>query len=431
MSTKTRLQEPILDGGVSSINYFNGRLLNAGDLTRERAAHREVDQRLGRALGDGVAYGLEVRLSPHSQPQSPALQIDAGLAINRNGQALSLGSPMSLELLRPPVRTATGPASFTDYTTSSSGTYIAGQGVYLLTIAPIESRVGRAPVSGLGNEGSSCNADSVIDGVQFRLIQVDSFLDQGELSEANESLIRNRIAYRFFESNEQKANTADPFGSSVKQNTLIDNLRRSILSDCDVPLAVIQWTETSGIKFVDMWAVRRRLTKPSLLGRLDFGFGDYYLSQAEAMFYQFQMHVDDLMSVYNSISMPKVTQLFRYIPPVGLLIEPSGDSIAGFDYLQFFDGLTFRNPAFIEGAKTGLLFHTAMSYWPINLMVDSTIWLYRVRENRQGLTQNRISRNQSYMIFTSGLVPYQGDSMYNNARCDYSNYSSSAVYNAE
>src|SRR2546423_9301844 len=86
------LQQPVLDGGIRSINFFNGRLLSARDLTREQTATREADRRLGQAVGDGIAYGLEVSKTPGAGNDSPAVSVEAGLAINRNGPTLMLAS---------------------------------------------------------------------------------------------------------------------------------------------------------------------------------------------------------------------------------------------------------------------------------------------------------------------------------------------------
>ncbi len=58
--TRTQLDTPFLDGGIRSTNFFNGRLLSREDLQREQDAERAVHERLGRALGTGIAYGLEV-----------------------------------------------------------------------------------------------------------------------------------------------------------------------------------------------------------------------------------------------------------------------------------------------------------------------------------------------------------------------------------
>src|SRR5580765_2275880 len=91
-----QLQPPLADGGIRSVNFFNGRLLAGKDLSREQAARREADARLGRALGDGVAFGLEVaRDQSLDKPAAPVLNIKAGLAINRLGQTLRLAADVS------------------------------------------------------------------------------------------------------------------------------------------------------------------------------------------------------------------------------------------------------------------------------------------------------------------------------------------------
>ena len=37
-----QLQQPLTDGGIRSVNFFNGRLLSGKDLSREQAARREA-----------------------------------------------------------------------------------------------------------------------------------------------------------------------------------------------------------------------------------------------------------------------------------------------------------------------------------------------------------------------------------------------------
>jgi hypothetical protein len=86
MNSQIDLQQPVIDSGIRSINFFNGRLLSAGDLTREQSAYREADRRLGGAIGEGVAYGLEVSKAANFQKDKPAVSVEGGLAINRRGK---------------------------------------------------------------------------------------------------------------------------------------------------------------------------------------------------------------------------------------------------------------------------------------------------------------------------------------------------------
>ena len=84
MSTR-QLSEVITSGGIRSINFFNGRLLTAEDMTQEQGTRRDADALLGRSLGAGIASGLEVSEAA-SSGAVPLVTVQAGLAIN----ALSL-----------------------------------------------------------------------------------------------------------------------------------------------------------------------------------------------------------------------------------------------------------------------------------------------------------------------------------------------------
>ena len=84
MDSQISLQQPILDGGIRSINFFNGRLLSARDLTREQTANREAERRLAQAIGEGVAYGLEVSKFNASTQESHVVTVEPGLAISRS-----------------------------------------------------------------------------------------------------------------------------------------------------------------------------------------------------------------------------------------------------------------------------------------------------------------------------------------------------------
>jgi len=100
MDSSIDLQQPVIDGGIRSINFFNGRMLTARDLTREQTANRETTRRLGQAVGDGVAYGLELSVSSVSTNEAPVVAVAAGLAVNRQGQTLWLRDQTDVALVR-------------------------------------------------------------------------------------------------------------------------------------------------------------------------------------------------------------------------------------------------------------------------------------------------------------------------------------------
>src|SRR3712207_1795520 len=98
----TELLEPILKGGIRSVNFFNGRLLSAEDLKQEQDSNREARARLGQAVGHGVAYGLEVALAAVNTAQTPVVTVGAGLAVNREGRTLKLSAAADIALVQQP-----------------------------------------------------------------------------------------------------------------------------------------------------------------------------------------------------------------------------------------------------------------------------------------------------------------------------------------
>src|SRR5689334_12403521 len=100
MATR-QLSEIILDGGIRSVKFFNGRLLSGEDLSKEQEAQRVERRRLGQAIGSGVVSGLDVtEAAGISTNAAPVLSITSGLAINREGQTLALSDGINLSLVK-------------------------------------------------------------------------------------------------------------------------------------------------------------------------------------------------------------------------------------------------------------------------------------------------------------------------------------------
>src|SRR5262245_30677159 len=271
------LQTLVFDGGIRSVNFFNGRLLSGEDLSQEKAANREARRQLGRALGDGIAYGLEVSETPGlSTRQAPVVTVEPGLAVNRQGQTLGLTTRVDLSLVRPMASGATAAVAsiFDDCQPLQPGVYVAGTGVYLLVLSSAAGGQGRAPVSGLGNAMAACNVRDLIEGVQFRLIPLE--LPLAEVNDQDH--LRNRVAYRCFGVADAQVFLRNPFAPPLDGYGLLDTLRPDTLTDCDVPLATLHWTAADGIKFIDLWSVRRRVTRPTTDERWHLLLGDRRLS---------------------------------------------------------------------------------------------------------------------------------------------------------
>ena len=417
MDSQISLQQPILDGGIRSINFFNGRLLSARDLTREQSANREADRRLGRAIGEGIVYGLEVSSASASTQESPVVTVEPGLAINRIGQTLMLTAKTDVALVR---RATPGPGStepFGECAPLQSGTYIAGAGVYLLTIAPAQGTEGRAVTHSLENATAACNTDTTVTAVQFRLIQLDQQLSATEMLDQNK--LRNLIAYKCFGVDSTSKFPVDPFTTNLEKYGLLDNLRPTWLTECEIPLAILYWTLVDGIKFIDLWSVRRRLGRRLADKPWSFLTSERTTLEGEAMYLQFQSQLKDLIGSGVTLSQVKAKDHFKYLPAAGLL--PVGGT-GGFDYTTFFNEITIRQPIFIEGAQLRSLFQEAFEYPPVDTGSELVFYLYIVRENAQSSLAGA-APTQSYMVFASGHTLYRGEARYDVHHWNFGNFS--------
>lgn len=410
--TRTRLDTPFLDGGVRSTNFFNGRLLSREDMQREQDAERAVHERLGRALGAGIAYGFEVEAKAigGNSAADPVVTVHAGLAVNRRGQTVALDRDVDVSLLRPAAPASNGAPLIGGFGTClppDNTVYVTGTGVYLLSVAPASQKQGLAVVSGLNNTAAACNAKEVVEGVQFHLYQVK--LTAAEL--ADDAHLRNVAAYKFFIADSAGTDAArDPFGIAASPVTLTD----PPLTDCDVPLALFQWTAAGGLRWVDRWSVRRRLA-PVGDGPWSAFADPHRLRVGEAMFQQFQEQISQIAA--SGTPKFKAISLFRYLPPIGMI--PIGPTDV--DYLVFFGELNHRNPpAVIEGARLRSLVLSSFAFPSIGLGSGELIWLYFVRENMQSIADG--NGGHPYLVFTSGHIPYQGDARHDVQRWNYSNF---------
>src|SRR6266850_3737772 len=142
------LRDPIVEDGIPFTAYFNGRLLSGEDLARDQQGNREARRRIGQAIAEGVAFGLEMFESPtESQKLAPVVAIEPGAAITREGQVLSLGRRVELRLVRAMGTSADGSAAtaFRVCDPPRPGVFVVGEGVYVLVMSCAEAGQGRAP----------------------------------------------------------------------------------------------------------------------------------------------------------------------------------------------------------------------------------------------------------------------------------------------
>jgi hypothetical protein len=412
---------------VRSTNFFNGRLLSGEDLTQERAATRALLERLGRACGEGVAYGLEVKKHAVRGDPRPFLSVSAGLAINRRGETLELKREVAVALL-PEAATASrrkgagpGRSGAGDFgrCRAPAGTYLANRGVYLFVMRPAQDLEGSAPASGLGDIDSPCTADTIADGVLFHFERLEEpELPAGVL--ADEARLRNRVAHLCFgtEDPRRTAWIRDPFGVRSEVYGLLDDLRGAKLHDGDVPLALFYWKEGAvgepgRVEFVDMWSVRRRPARVGFGGPLTPEIADRTRVEGEAMILQFQEELAAIAEAERANV--AAAARFAWLPPVGALPLSRAGAPRGYSDARFFSGMKARSLAFVEGAPVPALVAHALLLPPISTTAGEFIWLYAVRENLQ-------SAGVPYVLFASGAAPYFGNARFDLARWNYSSF---------
>jgi hypothetical protein len=419
-----RLLEPILMGGIRNNYFFNGRLLSAEDLRDEQAANSEGRRRLGQAIGDGVVYGLYVSETIGTSSKSaPVITVEPGLCVNRRGVALALTEATDVSLVRPvpPGATPSSSATFQDCQPLATSVYVAGEGVYLLTIGPSSGKEGRAPVSGLGNSDGACNSHYTIEGVQFRLIPLD--FTAAELSD--HARLRNLVAYKCYGVADMQSFFRNPFGPVVEGYGLLDDLRSTLLTDCEVPLAVLHWTAQGGINFIDEWAVRRPVTEQPVADKWPLLFGARRVSETEAMCLQFQDQIEEITLKETSLDSIVAAARFKYLPPVGLLPIKGTGSPNGFNPQKFFGDRASKEIATTDGNLLRALLHEALHHDPIELSAPEKIQLYVIWENLQAV--EGLLTTQLALVFASHTLPYRGVARYGYGRWDISRFASSVI----
>lgn len=410
-----KLQQPIIDGSLTSTNFFNGRLVTGADLTREQTARREALRRVGQAAGEGVISGLEVVKNAVSGGE-PVVDVNAGSAVNRCGQVLYLAQETSVNLLQRFGAVEQASNIFAACQPLQTGTYTAGYGLYLLVLSPAESNNGSAPTSGLNNAFATCGTDVILETAQFRLLAIDPFLTE-EVLPGNQ-LLRNFVAYRCFgDRNTGTSETEDffknPFGFSIASYGLIDQVRGKTLADCDVPLALIHWT-SSGLEFVEMWAVRRRVTRQNDADDWRQLISDRRAAETEAMMNQFVDQLETLQLENNNLQTVEADDYFQYLPPAGVLpLAAQGSSLKGFDTVKFFGNRVSTDITSMDGDRLRVLLREAISHEPIDLAGSEKIQLYYIRENLKAFDNGE--KVQKALVFARHSLPYFGVARFDEA----------------
>lgn len=463
----TDLDDPITEGGLRHIPFFNGRVLTAEDLQTEQVAHATERERLGRALGTGVLHGLSVQ-----RASDTTVTVQSGQGLAPSGRVVELPQKTEVSVVSGTEQEATAgtTGAFADCA-SRDLTVNAGSGAYILVAEPASETRGQTPRVGLGGDGAArgaageCGAKHRVEGAKLRLVLFDpndgalvppSLADgeapidvEGlfeEIVGAREnghepapeavSVLRNTLAHvclrtpsatgvtaTLYDTLRRQAQGPETAAPPVDADGPVDVLRRRArtrdeaedLEDA-IPLGLLCWAHDR-LEFVDMWSVRRRVHRvaperpmPATARRR---------AETEAAIFQFQAHVADLvqrLGLQGRIQ-ARAADLFRFLPPVGTVPGERGDQ-DGFDLYAFFEGLAAREPLFVEGRELRSLMAEATRVDASRVDPDLLVWRYLVRED----VQSAAGEDPSFVVFTSGFVPHAAEPQYNRSRWGYATY---------
>lgn len=445
------LNVPVVDGGLKRIPFFNGRVLTAEDLQTEQQAHAAERRRLGRALGTGVLDGLFIE-----RKNDTTVTVRPGNALAPDGRVVELPDETDVSVVSSLEReeTAGTRGKFEDCATQTA-TVTTGTGAYLLVVRPAAKTEGRVPQTRLGGDGAAgaCGAKHRVEGAALSLVHLDTddedlvpapiqksvqdtmrdvekALEEGAPpASSTKSMLRNLLAHACLRTPQALGETADLYTAlrdaaqgeagpnSDDPAGPTDVQAYSDVGPCAVPIGLLYWAQDR-ILFVDNWSVRRRIHRaapdrpPTATARRR--------AETEAAIYQFQDHVADLVRRHtvNERAQLRVRKHFAFLPPLGIVpIERSTQD--GLHPSAFFDGLTARDPVFVERGKLRELMSEAAQFDAFRIDPELLIWRYHVREDVQSSGGVELP---AFVLFTSGFVPYAATPQYNLSRWNYGSY---------
>jgi hypothetical protein len=420
MSALLQLGAPVSQGAIETVRFFNGRLLSGADLAREQRARAGLDARIALAGGTGIAHGLTVeRTSSDLSEARATVTIRAGVGVAPSGLVLELPSDQRLALVRDDSTSfaTTQPCTFGECSPQQAGTYVAGEGLYLLAAAPSQVSAGRAQVNGLPGDPLSCNVDRDLAGISFRLLEIPANAYNG-LSPTDPGF-RNRIAYLCFGNRVGQRWVTQLYGQADSGKSMYDKFPDCGLTADMLPLALIHFTGALDVTFLDMWAVRRLLTPTDRDDPLASMTAPARSATGRAMLAQFAAHYAELTAPSGALGGVTAKKDFPNLPACGLLPD-----LKAADAGTFFAEMTIRGPVHINSAQLEVLLRESLSSPAIDTSDQAVVWVYAVAENLLEAAKGLASpiHPDPYLAFARGDLAYRGDARFNLHRWNYANF---------
>lgn len=302
--------------GLRAPHYTNGRLLTAEDLQSDQQATLARLAEMGRGVGYGIIDGFVVTAVANNSQ----LRVTRGLGINRKGDVIQLSAD-SVDLPIQPITASGDPRRAAGRFEACQGegatpTTTIDSGAYLLTVAPLAQLEGAiARQSCDGTETANCANQWEVEGVEFKIIRLTGYqAPTGNRAARN----RNLLAHWFYGSDKISTLMRDPLQFAAAYSGFAQ-MAAEDFTECDLPLAVFYWVNNQ-LDFVDIWAVRRRLSHPYPASAWSANISDRRVAEGEARFLQFQTDLTSLQTLFGSKTQAvRAIDRFGYLPPVGFV----------------------------------------------------------------------------------------------------------------
>jgi hypothetical protein len=403
-------------------------------------------------IGPGVATGFTVELvTDGADGTSPVVSVTGGLALDGSGHTIELRQEVvevTLARSKPGISPDIG--AFDDCDQPLPGSDISGKGSYLLVIRSASAYREQAPMVRVGGNGvaAGCGDAYVVEGVMFRLVEIPTsafatlpdderdeiatIATEAELASlapptrrARLSMLRNLLASACLRGPDDESFARDPGISSMSRGTpgggLLAAMHEAcVLDTADVPIALVHWTNR-GVRFVDMWSVRRR---PAFDSGLVVG-DDRRRAEGEARLLQFEDQVASLVGLPISqatLGLIEARAYFRFLPPVGVVPVSLGPGDRGFAYDAFLAGVVHRDREFVEGSGLRTLIGESVGWRRFDLTLGEGLWTYEIRENIEAIVNGVAPRPQRVLVLRSAQMAHAPEARFDVARWDYANY---------
>jgi hypothetical protein len=327
----------IVDSARRRPFYFDGRFLNAADLTADQDYVRARQSDLAQAIGAGVIRGLTVSVGNNGISNSAEIRIDAGVGLTPAGDLVLLNEPQSVRLDLIAESQAIDAQLGVKLLASAAARNRSG--IFVLALRPVEFSSNPVP-----------SYPTTLDGTRS--------VQDGDITEATAITLIPYPDRSTIERPEAKR-------ARVAREIFFEGQRPGVLQEA-LPLAML-CLEGGALRWLDMYLVRREIGAESTLAA---GLNQRPRALLEAWLKQHQDHYADIGQ--DAITRGfNATRWFDALPPVGLIPAANlkfDTQLNSFTLLQsFFPPVVDCEFAFVPSDEIAVLVSEALGLPPIDL----------------------------------------------------------------